>query len=112
MVGNPVNYSIEIFETQKGKLPFKEWLDDLSDIKARVAVELRIDRLEIGNFGQSKSLGGGLHELKIDTGPGYRVYFSKVGQTVVLLLCAGSKKSQEKDIAKAREYLKDYKTRG
>ena len=104
-----VIYAIKIFKTTDGKMPFKKWLHDLSDMKARVAIELRIDRLELGNLGQSKSLGGGLHELKIDVGPGYRVYFGKVGQQVILLLCAGNKKSQSKDIVNARKYLKDYK---
>lgn len=107
-----MNYSIEIFKTENGRLPFKQWLNDLSDMKARVAIELRIDRLQLGNFGQNRSLGGGLHELKIDVGPGYRVYFAKVGLQVILLLCAGHKKSQQKDIATAREYFNDYKMRG
>lgn len=107
-----MKYSIEIFKTANGKLPFKDWLNNLSDMKARVAIELRIDRLEMGNFGQSKSLGAGLHELKIDIGPGYRVYFGRVGLELILLLCAGSKKTQQKDIIKAKEYLKDYKIRG
>ena len=93
-------------------MPFKQWLNNLADMKARVAIELRIDRLEIGNFGQSKSLGGGLYELKIDVGPGYRVYFGRIGLEVILLLCAGDKKSQQKDIIKAKEYLEDYKRRG
>lgn len=78
-------------------------------MKARVAIELRLDRLEMGNFGQIRSLGGGLYEMKIDIGPGYRIYFSKIGQLIVLLLCAGDKRSQHRDIIKAQEYLKDYK---
>lgn len=81
-------------------------------MRTRVAIELRIDRLGMGNFGQSKSLGDGLHELKIDVGPGYRIYFGSIGQQMILLLCAGNKKSQQKDIDKAKEYLKDYKMRG
>jgi putative addiction module killer protein len=107
-----VKYSVKYFKTNSGKIPFKQWLNDLSDMKTRVAIELRIDRILLGNLGQCKSLGGGLHELKIDVGPGYRVYLGKVGQQVILLLCAGDKKSQPKNIVKAREYLKDYKIRG
>ncbi|MFA6527333.1 MAG: type II toxin-antitoxin system RelE/ParE family toxin [Candidatus Babeliales bacterium] len=107
-----MNYSVEIFKTATGKMPFKKWINDLADMRARVAIEMRIDRLSLGNLGQSKSLGGGLHELKVDVGPGYRVYFGRVGQQVILLLCAGDKKSQQKDIDKAREYLEDYKMRG
>lgn len=107
-----MKYSVKYFKTNSGKIPFKQWLNDLSDMKTRVAIELRIDRILLGNLGQCKSLGGGLHELKIDVGPGYRVYLGKVGQQVILLLCAGDKKSQPKNIVKAREYLKDYKIRG
>ena len=107
-----MKYSINIFKTTSGKLPFKKWLDALSDMRARVAIELRIDRLIIGDLGKSKFLGDGLHELKIDIGPGYRVYFGIIGQRLILLLCAGDKKTQQRDIIKAKEYLKDYKMRG
>ena len=84
----------------------------LSDMKARVAIELRIDRIEMGNLGNTKLVGGGVYELIFDIGPGYRVYFGRIGQEIILLLSAGAKKSQPKDIVKAREYLKDYKMRG
>ena len=77
-----------------------------------MAIELRLDRLEFGNFGQCKSLGGGLYELKIDVGPGYRVYFSKICKQIILFLHAGNKKSQIRDISKAREYFNNYKLRG
>ncbi|MFA6263110.1 MAG: type II toxin-antitoxin system RelE/ParE family toxin [Candidatus Babeliales bacterium] len=104
-----MEYSIQFYKTSNGKVPFKQWLKDLANMKARVAIELRLDRLEMGNFGQIRSLGGGLYEMKIDIGPGYRIYFSKIGQLIVLLLCAGDKRSQHRDIIKAQEYLKDYK---
>ena len=112
MVKGTTEYSVIFYQSTGGKIPFKQWLNNLSDMRARVAVELRIDRILLGNLGQCKSLGGGLHELKIDVGPGYRVYLGKIGLQVILLLCAGDKKSQSKDIVKAREYLKDYKIRG
>ncbi len=112
MVKGTAGYSVIFFQTTGGKIPFKQWLNDLSDMRIRVAVELRIDRILLGNLGQCKTLGSGLHELKIDVGPGYRVYLAKIGLQVILLLCAGDKKSQSKDIVKAREYLKDYKMRG
>ncbi len=105
-----MEYEIKIYTTPNGKIPFMKWLKELSNMKARVAIELRLDRLQMGNLGQVKSLHGGLYELKIDVGPGYRVYFSKAKEQIVLLLCAGDKKSQQKDILRAREFLKDYKT--
>lgn len=81
-------------------------------MKSKVAIEMRLDRFEMGNFGLCKSLGGGLYELKIDIGPGYRIYYGKVGRQIILLLSGGDKKSQQKDIDKSREYLRDYKLRG
>ncbi|MBI4844400.1 MAG: type II toxin-antitoxin system RelE/ParE family toxin [Nitrospirae bacterium] len=68
-------------------------------------------RVRLGNFGHSKSLGEGIYELKVDYGPGYRVYFSVIGKTIVLLLLGGDKKSQNKDIAQAKEYRKTFKQR-
>lgn len=67
--------------------------------------------MRLGNFGHSKSLGEGIYELKVDYGPGYRVYFSVIGKTIVLLLLGGDKKSQNKDIAQAKEYRKTFKQR-
>ena len=107
-----MEYSIKTYQTEQGKRPFRQWINKLNNIKTRVAIELRLDRLEVGNFGQCKSLRSGLYELKIDTGPGYRIYFSKTSKKIVLLLCAGNKKSQIRDISKARKYLNDYKKRG
>ncbi len=71
----------------------------------------RIDRLSAGNFGDCKSLRGGLFELRIDWGPGYRVYYGLVGKACVLLLCGGDKRKQASDIKRALEYLKDYRER-
>lgn len=106
-----MEYTIKVYETMSEKRPFQKWLDDLSDMKTRTRIELRIDRLKMGNLGQCEPLSGGLYELKIDMGPGYRIYIGKIRSQIILLLCAGDKKSQKKDIVKAREYLKDYKTR-
>jgi putative addiction module killer protein len=71
----------------------------------------RIDRLSLGNFGDCKALGGGLFELRIDWGPGYRVYYALIGRACVLLLCGGDKRKQVSDIRRALEYLKDYRER-
>jgi putative addiction module killer protein len=80
-------------------------------ILQRARIAARMDRPAGGNFGDSKSIGGGVHELRIDWGPGYRVYFGKVGSACVLLLCGGDKRRQSADINRARAYWKDYEKR-
>lgn len=90
---------------------FSEWFAKLADATAKARIRDRLDRLELGNFGDSKSLGGGLYELRINWGPGYRVYYGMIGQTCVLLLCGGDKRKQSSDIQNAREYFQDYKER-
>jgi putative addiction module killer protein len=94
-----------------GKCPFRNWLRSLKDVNARARIRVRINRIRLGNFGDCKSVGGGVSELRVDYGPGYRVYFGRVGEKLVLLLCGGSKKGQEKDIKLAKEYWYDYKRR-
>ncbi len=90
---------------------FEGWINSLRDQKAVAKVLTRIDRLALGNFGDYRALDAGVFELRIDWGPGYRVYAARVGKVVVLLLCGGDKKSQSKDIADAKAYLQDYKKR-
>ncbi len=93
-----------------GKIPFDEWFNSLRHIKAKYRIELRINRLELGNLGDYRSVGEGVCELKIDYGPGYRVYFGQIGTTIVLLLCGGDKSTQDRDIGKAIEYWIDYRS--
>ena len=95
-----------------GKCPFEEWLGSLKDSKARMRVRARIARLEVGNFGDCKGLRGGVQEIRIDYGPGYRVYLSRQGKVIVLLLCGSDKSEQDRAIEKAIDYLKDWKRRG
>ena len=83
--------------------------DNASPAQAKIAI--RINRLAAGNFGDCKSLRQGLFELRIDWGPGYRVYYGMIGRDCVLLLCGGDKRKQSADIERALEYLKDYKER-
>jgi putative addiction module killer protein len=71
-------------------------------------VRARLNRIRLGNFGDCKSVGGGVVELRIDFGPGYRVYFGRDGRLVVVLLCGGDKRTQARDILRAREYWKEY----
>lgn len=106
-----VEYLLRQYETANGKHPFAEWLWSLSDRNVAARVQTRLDRLRLGNFGDARSLGKGLSELRIDVGPGYRVYFLLEGKTTVVLLCGGDKTTQQKDIRRAREYLADYRGR-
>ncbi len=103
---------IEVYETVNGKRPFEIWLREVRERSTRVQVLTRLDRLKLGNFGDCKSLQEGVYELRVHYGPGIRVYYGKIGSKVILLLCGGDKGSQNRDIAKAKEYLKDYQSRG
>lgn len=103
---------IEFYETANGKRPFEIWLKDMKEQHTRAQVLMRLDRLKLCNFGDCKTLQEGVYELRIHYGPGIRIYYGKIGSKVVLLLCSGEKGSQSRDIAKAKEYLKDYQSRG
>jgi putative addiction module killer protein len=102
---------IRHYLNRAGKDLFDEWLSALSDSRAQAKILTRINRLAAGNFGDSKSLGEALYELRIDWGPGYRVYYSMLGRARVLLLCAGDKRKQQSDISRARSYLHDFHSR-
>jgi putative addiction module killer protein len=80
---------------------FAQWLDDLRDIRARARVQARIERLAMGHRGDAKAIGEGVSELRIDYGPGYRVYFTRRGRELVILLAGGDKSTQTKDIQTA-----------
>ena len=99
------------YQTTEGKTPLTEWLRGLRDGPTRGRIVARLDRLKAGLLGDWKSVGGGIGELRIDHGPGYRVYYAQEGKTLILLLCGGDKDSQEKDIETAYAYWKDYKAR-
>lgn len=80
---------------------FAKWIDGLKDIRARARVQVRIERLALGNAGDVKPIGEGVSELRINYGPGYRVYFKKMGHSIVILLAGGAKKTQNRDIKTA-----------
>jgi putative addiction module killer protein len=99
------------YVTEDGRDVLGEWLKELSDVRARAKVFARIARLEAGNFGDCKPVGGGVRELGVDWGPGYRVYYAMAEKACVLLLCGGDKRKQSSDIERAIQYWKDYRRR-
>jgi putative addiction module killer protein len=99
------------YVTDSGKDVFGEWLAALKDARARAKIAARVARLAAGNFGDCKALRDGVWELRIDWGPGYRVYYAVLEETSVLLLCGGDKRKQTADIKRAIEYMNDYKRR-
>jgi len=90
--------AVEIRQTEL----FARWFAGLRDSQARRRIQARIDRLQIGNAGDAKPIGGGVSEMRIDYGPGYRVYFVQRGRTLIILLAGGDKRTQRQDIATAR----------
>ena len=106
-----VEKEVRLYVTENGKVPYSLWLNSLRDTRARAVIRVRLNRIRLGNFGDCKSVGEGVMELRIDHGPGYRVYFGQVDQRIVLLLCGGDKSSQGRDIEKARAYWADYRRR-
>ena len=102
---------IRHYVSRAGKDVFDDWLSQLADARAQAKIASRINRLAAGNFGDCRPLRQGVSELRIDCGPGYRVYYAMLGRVCVLLLCGGDKRKQSSDIDRALEYLKDYKER-
>lgn len=82
---------------------YSAWFRSLRDQTAKGRIVARIERVQLGNFGDAKSVGDGVHELRMDFGPGYRVYFTRRGERIILLLCGGDKGGQSRDIARARQ---------
>jgi len=102
---------IRHYVSRSGKDVFDQWLTQLADARAQAKISVRINRLAAGNFGDCKSLHKGLFELRIDWGPGYRIYYAMRGTACVLLLCGGEKRKQSSDVDRVLKYLEDYKER-
>lgn len=102
---------IRIYETEQGELPFLRWLNSLRDRNARARIRARLDRVERGNLGDFKIVGEGVLELRVDYGPGYRLYCAQVDRDILLLLIGGDKRTQVQDIAQAKMFLTDFKRR-
>ena len=102
---------IEYYQTQEGDSPFRNWFEALKDPMAQMRIDARLARLRGGNPGDIKSVGGGVSELRISYGPGYRVYVATAGATLVILLCGGDKRTQTADIKRAKKFWTDYQQR-
>ena len=99
---------IRIYQRKDGKMPFTIWMRNLRDKRASAKILIRLDRIMTGNFGDTKPVGDGISELRINEGKGYRVYYGRKGKEVVLLLCGGDKSSQQKAIQLAKKYWREY----
>lgn len=98
------------YESSTGKIPFEKWFSKVSDLRAQAKIQVRLDRLIKGQYGDCSPLRNGVSELRIDYGPGYRVYFGEMkNELVIVLLLGGTKKTQSKDIELAIQYWEDYK---
>jgi len=100
--------TIREYLTPQGTSPFRTWLKSLN-IGVQARIQARVLRFEDGNLGDHKALGGGVWEARLDFGPGYRLYFSKAGAALILLLAGGDKASQSKDISAAKRYWDDFR---
>lgn len=104
---------LELFRYQRadGREPFTDWLEGIRDKVAQARIRVRLRQIQAGNFGDTAAVGGGVSELRIHVGAGYRVYYGRHGQMVVILLCGGDKRSQSKDIVLAKELWAEWKRR-
>jgi putative addiction module killer protein len=102
---------IEFYVTSSGRSPFDDWFESIREMHTKSKILTRLARMKLGNFGDCKSLGDEIAELRIHYGPGIRIYYSKIGTKVILMLCGGDKGLQVRDINKAKEYLREYQSR-
>jgi putative addiction module killer protein len=100
----PFGYTLHVYQLQRTEA-IDKWLAGLREAKGTARILARLESVRLGNLGDSRSLGDGLHELRVFAGPGYRVYFAPRGEIVIVLLCGGDKSSQQRDIARARRLL-------
>ena len=100
---------LEIYRSRNGQEPFTDWLNAIRDQKTQRRIRTRLASLKLGNFGDYRSVGEGVFELRFRFGVGYRIYLGAVDNTLVLLLCGGNKSSQARDIEHAKAYWLEYK---
>lgn len=99
---------LQEYITLAGKNPFAEWLRGIPDKTTRARIRTRLSQVRLGNFGDTQGVGEGVHELRLDFGPGYRVYYGLVDETIVLLLGGGDKQSQRRDIREAKHHWQEF----
>ena len=108
---NKFVYEVRHYLTPDETDVYMQWQTQLRDTKARIAIDRRINRIELGNFGDHKFCKDGVWELRVDVGPGYRVYYAIAGTQIILLLCGGDKRTQSADINRACAYWQDWQRR-
>lgn len=104
-------YEIRHYVTAGEKDVYLDWIRKVRDVTARIAIDRRVNRIELGNFGDHKFCRDGVWELRTDVGPGYRIYYAVTGSEIVLLLCGGDKRTQSTDIDLACKYWQDWQRR-
>jgi putative addiction module killer protein len=110
-MGETRPYTLALYETATGSVPFEAWLRGLRDTQARARIRARLARVRLGNVGDAHGISGGVWELRIDYGPGYRVYYAQSGVATLLILCGGDKTTQTVDIRQAQTYWAEYQQR-
>lgn len=106
-----IEKAVYFYQSGSGRVPFEEWLLSLDDARAKSVVRARLARLRVGSFGDCKSIGRGIYELRIFYGPGYRIYFARLSDRSLLILRAGAKDRQKQDIQEAERCWDDYRRR-
>jgi putative addiction module killer protein len=104
-------YEIWRYRAANDRIPITDWVRSLRDAMAQVAIDRRILRMELGNFGDHKYCRDGVWEMRVDVGPGYRVYYAVTGAEIILLLCGGDKRTQSADIGRAVQYWAEWQRR-
>jgi len=110
-MGEAQPQTIEMYVTRTGSVPFEDWLLRLRDARARARLRARLDRLSLGKPGDAHTISRGVWELRIDYGPGYRVYYAQNGPATLLVLCGGEKTMQAVDMRQAQRYWTEYQER-
>lgn len=102
-----IKKTLKVYSLKTGKEPFSEWLNGIKDKTTLTRIIRRLDFLELGHYGDYKALGGGIYELRLQFGSGYRIYFAEIDDIIIILLCGGDKSSQAKDIKLAKQYWRE-----